>query len=83
MKTIIKIILFIIDLLRKPKKTTDEKQKEKDDEQWNILEDEKNDIIDRRMPIAYAASDGPLYNKLANRLRQIDREQNQLRPRNR
>jgi len=58
-------------------------QKERDDKQWRELEDEKNEITDRCMPIARAAGDAALYNNLYNRLRQIDREQNQLRPRGR
>jgi hypothetical protein len=86
MKAIIKIILdtlwsWLKDRLFGPKRSPADIQKEKDDAEWQELEDEKNDIIDRKLPIARASNDAPLYNKLANRLRWIDRRQNQLRPR--
>ena len=87
-KAILKIIIdalwsWLKSKLFGPEKSPADLQKEKDDEQWNMLEDEKEEIIDRKLPIARAAGDAALYNNLYNRLRQIDREQNQLRPRGR
>jgi len=83
-KAILKIIIdalwsWLKSKLFGPEKSPADLQKEKDDEQWNMLEDEKEEIIDRKLPIARAAGDGPLYNSLCHRLWAIDREQNQLR----
>jgi hypothetical protein len=86
MKAIIKIIIdalwsWLKKKLTGPEKSPAEIQKEKDDEQWQKFEDEKNEIIDRKLPIARASNDAALYNKLCDRLRRIDREQYKLRPR--
>ena len=77
---IIKLFWILVDYFRKPKKTPGQKQKEKDDAEWNKLETERLDIVDRRLPRAISIPDAALFNKLHRRLSAIEKRQDYLRP---